>query len=436
MTKNLGHIEKITPLLLGEPGGLTFTVDHNAGYLAPPVTQTLSVTTLRQGTELYAVISQYRDDSMSDTVVFDTLSALEHHARKRGTEVICLTQPLHLQPVSIPKPWGQEIWYSGIEARGVSTVSKVPLSWITDVFGELLACPSAPMLLKILDPYPANNVGDLYFEMHAEKIEVYIVTHVDQNAWPNGKGQIRYGFNQQTLRGYSSKKDFLEAYVAAVAQYQRVRNKIDALLLDAGAADPAQNADAYHAQLSKLPENLLAEEQRLRDAMYRFTAIREIEVGDVITVHPFFPHSLQHGVRVIEFQTPHYERFILSFGQRVQTQDHWDTEKAMSLATTETPVAETPKRLESGAELIADFTAFAVMRVVLAPNQSMTLTCRGYTLLIGITGEPVLTIEGSTTRILSEQAFLQAPIESHSFTNNAEDVAIVLVAEEVTVQAD
>src|SRR5690606_1418787 len=39
---------------------------------------------------------------------------------------------------------------------------------------------------------------------------------------------------------------------------------------------------------------------------------------------------LQHGVRTIEFQTPVYERSILSFAQQVLTQDHWDTRAAVA----------------------------------------------------------------------------------------------------------
>ena len=64
--------------------------------------------------------------------------------------------------------------------------------------------------------------------------------------------------------------------------------------------------------------------------MESFTRLLDLRVGDVVRVEPYYPHSLQHGVRVVELQTPTYERFIISFAQQVVTQDHWDSEHAIA----------------------------------------------------------------------------------------------------------
>jgi len=45
-----------------------------------------------------------------------------------GTErgQIALDAPVALQSIAIPKPWGQEIWFSGSEARGVLGLPTIP----------------------------------------------------------------------------------------------------------------------------------------------------------------------------------------------------------------------------------------------------------------------------------------------------------------------
>ena len=35
-----------------------------------------------------------------------------------------LERPVELVPVTVEKPWGHEVWYSGVEARGESGVSQ------------------------------------------------------------------------------------------------------------------------------------------------------------------------------------------------------------------------------------------------------------------------------------------------------------------------
>ena len=76
---------------------------------------------------------------------------------------------------------------------------------------------------------------------------------------------------------------------------------------------------------------LAAERETLKNrrSMQAFTGSRALRKGDVVQVAPHVPHSLQQGVQVFEFQTPTYERNIISFNQKVLTQDHWDSDYAI-----------------------------------------------------------------------------------------------------------
>lgn len=290
-------------------------------------------------------------------------------------------QPLRLAPVSIPKPWGQEIWFTGVEERGVCHFSDglytTPIPWLQAVMPESTAgqsgCPL--ILLKILDPFAEEVRGDLYFELHEEKREVYVVTHVDETAWPGGIGGIRYGFDPERVSGAASEDDFRTAYLEAVEAYESTRREIDRLP-DAAEASP----------------ELLACEKRLREIMNAFTHVRELRVGDVLAVPLLVPHSLQHGVRTIEFQTPVYERQILSFAQRVLTQDHWDTaaaiQKMQLLPPTPEPFRQLPADEGVGVERIVDFADFEVRRLAIAPNCKQRLqTGSVYGLVMVVTGE-------------------------------------------------
>ena len=124
-------------------------------------------------------------------------------------------------------------------------------------------------------------------------------------------------------------------------------------------------------------------EESLRREMESFTSLRDLEPGDVVQVPPLTPHSLQHGVTVVEFQTPHYERYILSFGQKVLTQDHWDTEDALSSLSfaTDTPLTG---NLD---DIIADFDEFSVKRLRLQPGESIDLPGQSYAIVMCIKGE-------------------------------------------------
>ena len=272
--------------------------------------------------------------------------------------------PVKLVPVSIAKPWGREIWHSAIEARGESAVlasgSPVPLSGYLQAVG----LGDSVVLLKVLDPDPIPVLGDLYFEVHERKREVYVVTAIDRRAWPDGRGRIRFGMDQARRRRYGNDDALRAAYLAAVQAYERERRAIDAGERPAGAA-----------------------ERQRRAAMEAFTAWVPLQVGDVVAVPPWTPHALQHGVRVVEFQTPTYERRIISFAQQVVTQAHWDSAEAIARMSLDPPPPPSFEEVAPGVERIARFADFGVWRMAMHPDRKVALpTDAPYLLCMAIGG--------------------------------------------------
>ena len=96
--------------------------------------------------------------------------------------------------------------------------------------------------------------------------------------------------------------------------------------------------------------------------MNAFTGTRRLAVGDVVLVPTWTPHALQHGVRVVEFQTPSYERYIISFNQKVLTQDGWDSAKAIGQLSLDPPPEPDLQAVAPGVERIASFADFGVWR--------------------------------------------------------------------------
>jgi hypothetical protein len=313
-----------------------------------------------------------------------------------------LAQPLPLAPVAIPKPWGRELWYTGIERRGVAAVCRdgrsAPLPWLLAIAPRRLglAAGDNPILLKILDPLPSAVYGDLYFELHRQKQEVYIVTAVDRAAWPDGVGAIRFGFDAGLRRQYADDRRFLQDYLGAVRAYRAVRRDIDALLDARRAAERIglnEPVDAATLQrwLADVPAPLQRREQQLREAMDRFAGLLPLRVGDVLKVPCWVPHSLQHGVRTVEFQTPVYERLILSFAQKVLTQEDWDTEQAAPLLQLDPPPPPPLQITAAGEgwreERIVEFDDFEVRRLtVQAGAQRRLPPPRHYALAMVIGG--------------------------------------------------
>lgn len=352
---------------------------------------------LVEGDDLLCVIS---DDGKSMTAALSPVTHVDRQALSKvaGTlnaTVINLNRPLLLNTVRIEKPWGEEIWYTGVEQRGVCRVGRTPLPWLVGLAAEHCrgAASDELILLKILAPLAAPVYGDLYFEMHEQKVEVYVVTHVDESAWPGGAGAIRFGFDRHRLSEFESVDAFKQAWLDSVNAYREIRVEIDRLFDEFRAAQGIGHNDVIPPALgkqwnSRLDSALRAREEECRSAMNAFSQLHPIKPGDVVRVPPFTPHSLQHGVRVVEFQTPHYERYILSFAQKVLTQPHWDTVQAADKIHWHANFDTSLETIESGdshrVDQVADFTAFEVRRLHLDAGTRYKMTLPTYAIVMAI----------------------------------------------------
>ncbi|MGH1469894.1 MAG: hypothetical protein ACRBCS_01780 [Cellvibrionaceae bacterium] len=375
----------------------------------------------RDGTETKVaatVLSQKESFVEELSSVASDWSSIFKFCSNHQLPLFVFNEPVLLQPIDIPKPWGKEVWYTGIEERGQSLVSdgifSIPLPWLLSI-GEkywLDQNNTSLILLKILDPLPEPVFGDLYFEMHEEKKEVYVVTHIDQQAWPEGKGGIRFGFNQEKRQQLANDSLFKEKYLDVVKKYQKIRNEIDAHLDIlrkkelVGLNDPVSAAKTQQWLVS-IDKGLIAHEAELRKEMESFIHVEPLTVGDVIKVPTHTPHSLMHGVRTIEFQTPVYERKILSFAQKVLTQSHWDTESAIDIVSLDAPSISTldliSQSSESQCELVVRFDDFEVVRVTFFKSGDLCFDLKEkYAVVISVFGDLRL----DDKEIKSEQAML------------------------------
>ena len=338
-----------------------------------------------QLTAIYCVRGGALELAVTDhTLVSDELAPRQQYIRwVRRHRLLSYTagSPIPLASQSIAKPWGEEIWYTAVEHRGVCNfggeAGVVPIPWLQAALPDNLAgTPGEPLvLLKILAPTALPILGDLYFELHETKREAYVVIHIDPQAWPDGIGYIRYGFDPQQRAAYDSDEAFRAAYLAAVLAYRSQRRKLDCL------AEQGEEGSAQEHE----------RERTLREQMERFTLLLPLRVGDIVPVPQLFPHALQHGVRTVEFQTPSYERKIISFAQKVLTQDDWDTGEAVAEMLLEPP----PTRLPAvpsvpdnvAIEGVVDFPDFDVVRVSIRPGTSWTFeTGASYRLLMVLGG--------------------------------------------------
>ena len=157
--------------------------------------------------------------TMIEPLTADNLRLLASHL---AAPYLNLDQALLLSPIAITKPWGQEIWYTGIAARGQSNV---PIPWLLVLLPKRLlgAEQTSLNLLKILDPLPEPVYGDLYFELHEEKREVYVVTHVDPQSWPDGEGSIRFGFEASVRDEFDSPDEFRSTTSRSRAGFESAR---------------------------------------------------------------------------------------------------------------------------------------------------------------------------------------------------------------------
>jgi hypothetical protein len=137
----------------------------------------------------------------------------------------------------------------------------------------------------------------------------------------------------------------------------------------------------------------------------------------VIKIPLHVPHALQHGVRVVEFQTPAYERKIISFGQKVLTQKGWDVERALQLMQLDVPDdAIVPARNQDG--LIAEFEDFAVYTKTLSSRINLRAFALGehYVIGMGIGGDLISGLQtGGTSQLhRAGEAFWVPPCAAHN----------------------
>ena len=342
----------------------------------------------------------------------NTVAPLQSIALHHQAALLSSGKPLSLQTVRIPKPWGYEEWYTGVEKRGVACIrtaeGSTELPYALSLFrqGSLKNHAEQLILLKSLNPSPQAVLGDLYLEMHEKKWEVYLVTKINLLAWPSGVGIIKAGLHPQKVKTYQRSwgnhwlSPYLKDFETSIAAYESTRRQIDQLLDDMKKGEhcdphlpsPPESTLPF---LKKVPYVLQNEEKQRREDLYSFVGDHPVKVGDVIIFPPYHMHSLQHGIRVIEFQTPHYERLILMFGQKVLTQDHWDTKKAFSMMKPEVyqspPLQELGKTEEWQKEHLVDFPNFTVERVLILPGGEYSdRTGDDYHLWIAVKGEGVL----------------------------------------------
>jgi hypothetical protein len=299
-----------------------------------------------------------------------------------------LDDPVRLEGVVIPKPWGRELWMTGMEARGESRVAgtggSLDLSSYLALAPERICRHSPIVLLKFLEPRPEPILGELYLEVHAEKREVYVVTGVDRAAWPDGRGRIRYGVDQSRRARYGTDAAFRAAFLEAVEDYERIRRAID-----------------------RGETGLEAQERTALAATRPFIAERTLAVGDVISVPAWVPHSLQHGVQVVEFQTPTYERLIIASTQAVVTQEHWDSRHGIEHMSLDEPVPPPAEPIAPGIERIARFDDFAVWRADLPSGESFRLPeALPYAVALCVNGTVNLAGRGRTTTLAAGEAAL------------------------------
>ena len=330
-------------------------------------------------------------------------SLLESVAENRNAVIVDTREPLQLKVLKIPKPWGFEGWYTGFEKRGVVNAidkyGETELPYALNLFKKQMLADDLEslILLKTLNPVAEKTIGDLYYELHEKKWEVYVVTEIDKTAWPSGKGIIKAGLHPDKIEEYRNKYGnnwevtLRTEFKSAVSEYEQIRLQID------GSQDD-------------IPKKLLEKEKFLRNKASDFVGDLQVKVGDIISFPVFQIHSLRHGIKVVEFQTPHYERLILMFAQKVLTQNHWDTENAINKMETE--VYHPPKLdcIHNSKYLIVerftDFPQFNFDRIRLEPKNTYEIQLDGrYQLLIIISGiAAVVSDTGKLIKLKKEES--------------------------------
>ncbi len=328
-----------------------------------------------------------------------------------------LEAPVRLEPVVVAKPWGREVWYSGIEARGESRVvtsgGTLALSTYLALAPRRLGGDHPVTLIKRLEPRPQPLLGELYFEVHRQKHELYVVTAVDRSLYPDGAGELLLGLDQRKRREFPDDNACRSALGAALAAYEAARRAVDA----SGSPDAAA----------------LAREADTRRRARAFAALTTVHEGDVVVVPAGIPHALQPGVQVVELQTPTYEREILWSTRQVLTQDRWDGARAvqwLSLDPAPSPRIEDPGK---AAQHIAAFADFGVSRITLSAGCAFEIPPGiSQALCVCLEGAArIATTAGCLTLEAGEVALLPAAANSRTLEAAGASAQLLLTAPEL-----
>ena len=86
------------------------------------------------------------------------------------------------------------------KSRFLLSVSLILL--ITGMVSANSDVSEAFILLKTFIQVAVKIIGDLYYELHEKKWEVYVVTEIDKTAWPSGTGIIKAGLHPDKILEY------------------------------------------------------------------------------------------------------------------------------------------------------------------------------------------------------------------------------------------
>lgn len=285
---------------------------------------------------------------------------------------------LPLLKTYIKKPWGQEVWHTGSEKRGVCHVKvndrKLPLPYYELAMGSALQEEkSSLILLKELEPFDIAFYGELYTELHEEKDEVYIVSELPKNR----AAEVKLGLKKQTS---------LSTFRKNLTEYEAIRRQIDEKLAELGVEFQRTGLEQIEelARLKKdrLPRNMVEKELECFERIRNDCQIHGLALGDVVRVPTHTPHALQPGTKVVEFQSPVYERKILASNQKVLTQNTLDIEEGIGLLQKSNNFAldakekaiSKPNKTNNTLQTIASFAEFKVLQGFCTTNSGQEVS--------------------------------------------------------------
>ena len=322
-----------------------------------------------------------------------------------GDKKIQLEVPVPLKPTKVEKPWGHELWYTGMEARGESHVvtpqGDLPLSRFLTLSPEI-SRNTPIILIKQLNPHSEPMLGDLYLEAHHTKHEVYFVTNIDRGAWPQGDAKIRLGINQTIRSKYNSDNDFRQAYLESIEEYRLAHD------------------------LEDNTKESVQDKIRFRQKMNTFTNMVSVTEGTIIDVPPLIPHSLQHGVQVLELQTPTYERMVISASQPLATLENWDSEQAVNEISFSSATVYKQTKIERGFIPVASPKGFEAWKIQIEPGDTHLFEADlAYGICVTIDGNSVI---GELPQTKNEACFIPGSSLPIHFRNTAKVPAVCLVS--------